>query len=263
MNKKLSTGQSVRRKDQLNQIHIFLALLSLLAFACHTNGQQQSSSQTNTEETTVALMFAARDNNCEVIRKLIEAGADVNGRNPQSATPLMWASSAGSVDAVRCLLAAGAAVNARTLEGKTALSLTIEYFNHNHNESNENDFVRVVSQLITSGANVRASEKSGLTPLLWAAAAGNRLFAAQLIDAGADVNLKSLVKIHPHHYLRVTPLIFAIINSTDEKTGTLAVVKLLIERGADVSARDNKGRTALDWAKQINDDDLVRALTRH
>jgi ankyrin repeat protein len=244
----------------LKKINVLVALLALMSPGLEVSGQKKSSPQKRAEENNSPLMFAARDNNADAIKKLIAAGAAVNAKNALGSTPLMWAASAGSIDAVKCLLAAGAEVNARTRQGKTALSLTIEYFSPNHNEQNKYAFALIVRELIASGANIRSKEDIGLTPLLWAAVAGNRDIAAELIDAGADVNMKSRIRIQVHQYLTVTPLIYSIINCTDEKSGTLEVVKLLLERGANVNARDSKGRTALDWAEEEKDEEIVNIL---
>lgn len=50
---------------------------------------------------------------CSGIRKLIAAGADVNGFDDDRMTPLLWAIMRGDVDAVRLLLENGTDPNVR------------------------------------------------------------------------------------------------------------------------------------------------------
>jgi hypothetical protein len=68
------------------------------------------------------LMLAAYFGRTDVMKLLIDAGADVNLKdNISSETALMMASSRGRVEAVRLLIGARANVNARNRDGRTAL----------------------------------------------------------------------------------------------------------------------------------------------
>jgi len=58
----------------------------------------------------------------ESVRLLLHAGASVNVADKQGGTPLMWAASSHHVEIVRMLLAVGADVNARDRKGETALA---------------------------------------------------------------------------------------------------------------------------------------------
>lgn len=58
----------------------------------------------------------------EVIRRLIEAGADVNARNNDGWTALMKAATVGNIEVVKLLLKAGADINAKNIRGDKALS---------------------------------------------------------------------------------------------------------------------------------------------
>ncbi|MGB3535723.1 MAG: ankyrin repeat domain-containing protein [Microcoleaceae cyanobacterium] len=59
----------------------------------------------------------------EVIKLLIEAGADINAKTDCGWTALMAASNAGSIESVKLLIEAGADINAKNQFGHTSLSL--------------------------------------------------------------------------------------------------------------------------------------------
>lgn len=83
----------------LKQATILIGLLAVVAFGYEVRGREETTPPNQPAAGTVdALMFAARDNNVDLIKKLLAAGADVNGRNVRGSTPLMWAASAGSID---------------------------------------------------------------------------------------------------------------------------------------------------------------------
>lgn len=103
--------------------------------------------------------------------------------------------------------------------GKTALHLAAE--------SRRED---TVSYLIERGANVNARDAEGRTALHYYSSSG---IASALMQAGCDIEASDKHSIRPIH-------LAARIN---EK-----VVLALIERGADLSARDDMGRTALHYA---------------
>jgi len=68
------------------------------------------------------LIYAATSNQLEVMRYLIDAGANVNAESANGTTALMMASRGGHTEAVELLLARGAEVNHRNQSGATALS---------------------------------------------------------------------------------------------------------------------------------------------
>jgi hypothetical protein len=71
------------------------------------------------------VMTAASNHHVDVLKQLIAAGADVNAPNQYRITPLAVAAEQGHLDEVNLLVAAGAKVNARDTAGGTALSVAI------------------------------------------------------------------------------------------------------------------------------------------
>lgn len=68
-----------------------------------------------------ALMYAANGGQGEMVRLLIEAGADVNQADREGSTALMFGAQHGHLGMVKRLLAAGAGPNARRgADGLTA-----------------------------------------------------------------------------------------------------------------------------------------------
>jgi ankyrin repeat protein len=109
----------------------------------------------------------------------------------------------------------------------------------------------MVQVLIAAGAAVNAGDERGWTPLMKAAynADLDRGFAdvAQaLIDAGANVEM-------PISY-GIRPLMLA------AGYGETAVVETLLKAGADVTARNEGGLTALMMVKQKHYVDVINLL---
>jgi ankyrin repeat protein len=74
------------------------------------------------------LALASRNGHGEMVKILLEAGADANQPTGSGATPLMLAAASGSVQALKALLERGAAVDAReSLRGETALMFAAAY----------------------------------------------------------------------------------------------------------------------------------------
>jgi len=144
------------------------------------------------------------------------------------------------IDAVRSLLAAGTDVNSRDSEGSTPLMQAAHTGN-----------LAMVSVLLAAGAEVNACDERGWTALMKAAynAELDRGFAdvAQaLVDAGADVEM-------PIGY-GIRPLMLA------AGYGETAVVETLLKAGADVTARNEGGLTALMMVKQKHYVDVINML---
>ena len=184
-----------------------------------------------------ALHWAATD--VAKTRMLLDAGADVNAVSQLGRTPLIIAASANAtVDAVRLLLARGARVNVGDATGMTALTAAAIVDNS-----------AVAELLLANEADVNAKANTGFsaTPLMGAAGAGNAALVRALLAKGADVNAISAdrtatVKNGPVQFGRISALHVAVMGRNP------AVVKMALEAGASVNARDVRGMTPLVYA---------------
>lgn len=119
-------------------------------------------------------------------------------------------------------------VNAVDKWRRTPLSYAAEYNN------GEN-----ISVLLKAGAEIGHKDMFGMTPLMWAVTSANSKVAvlSALIRAGA--------KINDRNHLGMTPLMIAA-----EYNRNPDVLIRLLSLGADCKARDNEGKTALDYIKE-------------
>ena len=110
----------------------------------------------------------------EVVRLLLEAGADKDLTNNDGISALMRASLCGHVEVVRLLLEAGADKNSTCNDGLSALRLA-SVLGH----------VEVVRLLLDAGADKNSAGTPGITALVLAASAGHAEVLRLLLDAGA------------------------------------------------------------------------------
>ncbi|MEZ5290015.1 MAG: ankyrin repeat domain-containing protein [Vicinamibacterales bacterium] len=95
------------------------------------------------------LIVAARNGRPDVVKVLLEAGAEPDAATSTGTTPLMLAAASGSVDAVKALLAAGAKVDAT----ESSMEQTPLMF------AAANSRVDVMQALIAAGASVKKMSK--------------------------------------------------------------------------------------------------------
>lgn len=148
------------------------------------------------------------------VKRLIEAGADINAKNNDGFPALIMALLMEHTEVATLLIEAGADVNAEAKAGYTALPIVAG-----------DGLIEVVKLLVEKGADVNDRDNNGYTALFSAAKYGHTKIAQLLIDAGADVNAQSKEG--------ATVLMFA------TEHGQAEFAKLLIETGADVNAWDN------------------------
>jgi uncharacterized protein len=159
-----------------------------------------------------ALYKAAYFGRVSVMELLVQRGLSVHSADDLKQTVLMMAVTNGQTAAAEWLLQRGVAVNAVSSEnGYTALHIV--------RDSSERDDAAMIELLLANGADVHKLAKGGkLTALDLAALHGNVQCAKVLIAAGVNVNYADSTGI--------TCLYMAII----EKHA--AVVQLLLEHGA-------------------------------
>ena len=208
-----------------------------------------------------------------MVDTLVAAGADVDAENALGVTPLWIATDHGSVEIALRLVDHGADVNARLPTGETVLMTAAKH-----------GLRDVVSRFLEGGADARLAEhEAGQTALMWAAAGGHSDVVRLLAESGSDVGARSTGKFTALMFAAragdvetaqllldaganlearaidgSTPLLIA-SRSVDglagidwriipEVSGHEETAHYLIDRGADLTAVDRLGRTALHAA---------------
>jgi len=194
------------------------------------------------------LMFAVLYGDSAAVKWLLDGGADPNVKNEAGATALMWA--VNDLDKTRLLVDKGADVNAHSEDHRTPLLIA----------SGLPGAAPVAKILLEHGADVNAKAPSlggDTTPLIQAAAIGDETVFRLLIEHGADVNaagppvlgLAMRAQCMACVELAVKAMNPALLTPTmvmgGPPLGPALATPFLLERGADINARDPLGRTLL------------------
>jgi uncharacterized protein len=215
---------------------------------------------------------AARASDMMAITAFLDGGINVNAQSvPDGRTALISAAARGDLQVVKALVERGADVNVKDNKGYTALNHAIEarydevsevLLNHpqlDPNARGRNGVTTLMSyvwrerkdavqKLLDRGADVNAQDNDGDAALHGAAQSGNVEIVDMLIAKGANLNLKNKQG--------GTPLMWAAVFGHED------AARRLLERGADPSLKDADGLTARDWAIRNKRDKLVALLQR-
>lgn len=215
-----------------------------------------------------ALMAASHNGSAEAVKALLWAGADAKARDSRGNTAFTTAR-AGCRDVLAALAAAGAEPPTEEDLGQWRLSLGQYYdcqtacdpnYFKTRNELGETmlteacrhrDFSRV-NEMMRHGANPGVRDKSGRCAADYAAMcnldlagaleAGDAALAQAALADGADVNISYYFSCGQSEPL--TMLAAAAALDCGE-----AVVRTLLDAGADAKAKDRNGETALHFAR--------------
>ncbi|XP_012325513.2 ankyrin repeat and KH domain-containing protein 1 isoform X10 [Aotus nancymaae] len=203
--------------------------LDMVRFLLEAGADQEH----KTDEMHTALMEACMDGHVEVARLLLDSGAQVNMPADSFESPLTLAACGGHVELAALLIERGANLEEVNDEGYTPL---MEAAREGHEE--------MVALLLAQGANINAqTEETQETALTLACCGGFSEVADFLIKAGADIELGCS-----------TPLMEA------SQEGHLELVKYLLASGANVHATTATGDTALTYACENGHTDVADVL---
>jgi ankyrin repeat protein len=114
----------------------------------------------------------------------------------------------------------------------------------------------IVKLLLDAGASIGGVDATGKGALVYAAAKGFSRIVGALLDAGESVNSR--------YGYSLTALMWASGHTNEVPPSDGAkTVSLLLARGADLTARDDRGRTALMIAAQRGHKHIVELLLDH
>ncbi|HUP90270.1 MAG TPA: ankyrin repeat domain-containing protein [Longimicrobiales bacterium] len=176
-------------------------------------------------------------NGHDVLRLLLDKGADPKLTTLVGQSPLMVASVRGDTEAMRLLIEKGADVNAKNSAGETALMFAAT--------NGSPDAVRL---LLEKNADATVKSKRSETALGNAATAGVEETVRLLLDRGADVNSRNI--------RGYSPLMLA----ASSESIPAGVVKLLLAKGADTSYTADYEENARMLASKRGDTQVTRLL---
>ncbi|GJQ80549.1 hypothetical protein Trydic_g19954 [Trypoxylus dichotomus] len=168
-----------------------------------------------------SLFSALYGRRLDTIKLLLENGADINVQNERGYTPLHVAAHMRNASAVRELLDKKASVNLQSTDGETALQLAIRGMRV--------DEVKLLEK--RSEANT-PEDSEGIVRLL--------------LEVCANINI--------HNGNAKTAVYHAVC------TQYVDTIRLLLEHGADANLQDNHGYTPLHLAIDTQQEDIIRLL---
>jgi len=183
------------------------------------------------------LIYAISSSQVAMVEYLLSKGADPNYRADNGETPLLVAVKKGSLPIVELLLREGVQIDTVGEDGFTALTI-----------ATENGDKPIFDQLLAKGANPDTSLPGCDTALIKAFKQVDTYYFDRLIGAGADPNHKG--------QNGNTPLILAVYNLNLEKTSKL------LGAGSHVNDVNEAGYGALTFATGLKniDPDIIRLL---
>ncbi|XP_069125262.1 ankyrin repeat and KH domain-containing protein 1-like isoform X1 [Argopecten irradians] len=233
----LSSGAGINThsnefKESALTLACYKGHLEMVKFLLEAGADQEH----KTDEMHTALMEASMDGHVEVARLLLDSGAQVNMPADSFESPLTLAACGGHVDLASLLIERGANLEEVNDEGYTPL---MEAAREGHEE--------MVALLLAHGADINAqTEETQETALTLACCGGFLEVADFLIKAGADIELGCS-----------TPLMEA------AQEGHLELVRYLLKAGANVRAQTGTGDTALTYACENGHTDVAEVLLQH
>ncbi|KAL8758200.1 MAG: hypothetical protein Q9199_001663 [Rusavskia elegans] len=183
-----------------------------------------------------------------IVRALFEHGADPNSRDRTRQTPIFPAAQRNHPKVLKSILEAGADANVRDEDGQTLmLCLAAEKAEKLMKWGN-----KIIEILLKTKIDLEVKDKDGRTALLWAAATGKESLAKLLLTE----RIERKADICATNYRGKTALHLAV----ESKSNRVAVVKLLLQNGADVRAQSDGGWTALHNAAEKGFEDVASLL---
>jgi ankyrin repeat protein len=172
------------------------------------------------------LVRASRRGHVEIMKVLLEAGADPNKESDcRNSSAIADAARMGHLDAVELLLSFGANPNGDLEQGKPALHQAARVGSES-----------MVALLMNHGADPNRLDSMGWAAMHYAAEGGHLKVLGVLIQSGADLNVRTT----QGDFAGTTPLMLAVAHPS--------CVHALLRAGADASLMNRKKQTVMHLA---------------
>lgn len=126
------------------------------------------------------LHIAIRDEDIDVVKALLNFGADVNAKGQFGQTPILTATVVGNIPILELLLDRGGDLTMINDNKLSALHIAVQQ-----------EWPRTVRWLLNKGLDINALDSTLSTPLHWAAFDGNIPMVKLLIGRGAKIDIRN------------------------------------------------------------------------
>lgn len=232
-----------------------------------------------------ALLYASREGHLEIVKALLDAGANIEQADADGVTPLLMAVLNEQLKVATWLIEKGANVNATDWYGQTPLFAAVDVRNLDvpgptrDNGVDREAALQLIELLVSRGANLNARTReyppqrrwitrlgslswvdfTGQTPFLRAALAGDVKVMRLLVEAGADPNIATDNGTTP--LMAAAGVNWTVSQTFDEgPAALLEAVKLAHSLGNDVNSENSMGLRAIHGAANRGSDDIIRFL---
>jgi ankyrin repeat protein len=181
------------------------------------------------------LLYAARDGLTDIAQQLVGAGADLELAEANGIRPLLMSLLNGQLDVARVLVDSGAELDADDFWGRTPLFAAVDYRNLDMNNRDQDDpvdngvdrepFFEFIEYLLERGADVDARTREVPPSRRWLYSLGD----VSWVDFTGQTS-----------FLRAA------------LSGDIAVMRLLVDHGANPAITTNAGTTPLMAAAGVN-----------
>jgi ankyrin repeat protein len=218
-------------------------------------------------------LFSIDRYDTRIADELLKAGVDIDCKYRDDYTLLHKACSDGNKSLAEFLISRGASIDSLNIFKGTPL----------HTACNINN-IDIAYMLIKNGANVHSKNTELYTPLHFASSRNNLDLVKLLLEHESHPDLPNIYGVRPIHYASfnlniemlttlletrkidvgsvdksgLSALHYVCLRSTGEEA--INTIDLLIKNGAKIDIKDSNGETALNYAFNNNDFDLVKFL---
>ena len=184
------------------------------------------------------LNYAVSVQNVAIVKILLEAGANPNTKNELGSSALMTAVRYNNDTLLNLLIRYGVNLNQKDNRERTVLFYAVE----NNNSS-------ILNMLIKTGANINSTDNYGMNAFLYACSLGNIPACKFLLHSGCQASGKDIYGTTALHLAA--------------QKGSLPLLRLILTEGSvDVYAKDDRGNSALYYARKNGNTEITIILER-
>jgi ankyrin repeat protein len=226
-----------KKRKQASTHHVAIDVAPVLPVSVPTQ---------HVRSTVIPLHLAALNNDGASAASLIAGGIDINRLDQKGATALHWAAGHESFEAAEIILQheeAIACLSVQDDEGKTPL----------HRAAGLKSDTMLLLVKYAPRSCIDLQDVDGSTALLWAASGGKLQAVKALLSKGADPNAQDHVRGRTalHWALRMRAGAVKKEGAQMRAKTAQAILRCLMQHGADPSIQDFEGFSAFYWARHL------------